>query len=216
MTVDDVDLREVIAAADKAAQEGRAWDAVHLLFTPAVLKRMRGRLRGAWNWITDDEIDDAITEAFLAFYVEIRRGGQITKTVPWLANVAWRKAADSMRRTEVEDVTDPDTIEISQALKDDPDKTAAAFNHFERLVGRLSPDGVKRVMEIVVEAIKTGIPVLTNAMIAEALGEHPENVKKWRQRGFEKLGRLARVEGLVDETFRLTDVIFDDPDEEED
>lgn len=212
--MDDEDLRHAAAAADKAAREGRAWDAVMHLFIPSVISRMRGRLRGQWSWITEDQLGDAIQEAFVAMYLEIQRGGQIRKSIAWLATVAYRRAADEMRKTEPEQAFDPDEMPLGGVTDADHERTAAAFNHFERLVGRLTPDGVKRVMEIVVDGMKTGVSTLTNGRIAEILGEHPEKVKKWRQRGFEKLGRLAREEGLVDDDFRLTDLIFDDSEEE--
>lgn len=212
--MDDGDLRDAAAAADKAAREGRAWDSVMHLFIPSVISRMRGRLRGQWGWITEEQVGDAIQEAFVAMYLEIQRGGQIRKSVAWLATVAYRRAADEMRTTEPEQAYDPDDMPLGGVPDADCERTAAAFNHFERLVGRLTPEGVRRVMEIVVDGMKTGVSTLTNGMIAEILGEHPENVKKWRQRGFEKLGRLAREEGLVDDDFRLTDLILDDSEEE--
>jgi DNA-directed RNA polymerase specialized sigma24 family protein len=166
--------------------------------------------------MTDEEMDDAMSEAYVALYAELRRGGVVSRPIAWLAEVSYRRAADAMRRTEKEDTTDPDDPRLQPMSGTSLlDANAAAFHAFEALVDRLTPEGVRAVMGVVVGAYKDGVRTLTNAQIAEILGENPVNVKKWRQRGFQKLARLLLEEGLVDANLRLAQLTSDPDDDEE-
>lgn len=197
-------IEEVIDRAQEHAQSGEAWNAVKDLFDREIFGRIRSRLRRQWNWITDAQIDDATVDAYVALYREIASGGSIDDPVAWLATVAWRRAADTMRKTELEELTDPSRVPLF-----DPDqqvaqeRTEQAFAAFAQLVERLTPDGVRRVMAVVCDAYRSGTYTLTNREIAEILGEPTETVKKWRQRGFQRLGRLMQQEGLVDDDCHL-------------
>jgi hypothetical protein len=63
------------------------------------------------------------------------------------------------------------------------------------LLPRIGEDNVQRVMGYIIDVVERGAEDVTNHEIAEALMLSPVSVRKWKQRGFERLRRAAKEAG---------------------
>ncbi|MEM8974838.1 MAG: hypothetical protein AAGD43_22495 [Pseudomonadota bacterium] len=71
-----------------------------------------------------------------------------------------------------------------------------AFKIVRQLLPRLGQKNAQAVMELILEAAEQHQMELTDQQIADTLGLTVDNVKKARQRGFQRLARIVDEEGL--------------------
>jgi DNA-directed RNA polymerase specialized sigma24 family protein len=72
-----------------------------------------------------------------------------------------------------------------------------------------SSDNLRRVMEYLFDAIERQVEDLSYAQIARDLGLDPASVRKWVERGLQRLTARARAAGYTREDFDLGDVAGD-------
>lgn len=81
------------------------------------------------------------------------------------------------------------------------------------LLPKIGEENVQKVMSYIINAVEAGVVDISNREIAEAISLSEVSVRKWKQRGFERLKRAAIKEGYRKEFFR--DITPTDNDEEE-
>jgi len=70
------------------------------------------------------------------------------------------------------------------------------------LLPKIGEENVQKVMSYIINAVESGVIDISNSEIAEAIGLSEVSVRKWKQRGFERLKRVAIKEGYRKEFFR--------------
>ena len=76
------------------------------------------------------------------------------------------------------------------------DRRLEAIELARRLIPRLGQDSVQSVMRRILDAIEDGVPSITTADLAMATGMTEDGVRQCRSRGFRRLERIVRDEGL--------------------
>lgn len=186
-------------------------EALHLGGIPSAL--VRG-IRVKYPDIPEAEIEDIVSSSMASLFDEVDAGKEITNLWSWLFKVADRRAVDYLRmrafeRLANEEVLDgnhpPLFAEASRLpLEAMPDfQRQWALEKAHALLPRLGGENIQRVMAVVLEAIENGVEDLSYRDIGDTLGLKPDTVKTQVFRGFERLGRLAREEGLLGEAEAL-------------
>jgi DNA-directed RNA polymerase specialized sigma24 family protein len=70
------------------------------------------------------------------------------------------------------------------------------------LLPKIGSDNVQNVMRYIIDAVEAGVEDISSKEIAEALGQSESSVRKWKQRGFERLERAAIEAGYRTEFLR--------------
>jgi DNA-directed RNA polymerase specialized sigma24 family protein len=217
LTTEEQDLQ--LEEAKKAAAGANPLRMVECLHKSRALAGLVRRLQSKWPGIASSEIDMAVAKAVDAAYEFIRTGKKVFQLVAFLWKVADRRAFDYHRSAVREIPTDPTILESVA----DPNSAAPGADDEERaederqkkveravkiarsLLPRLGQENVQRVMSLVIDAAEQGLVDLPNAHIADVLGLSLDTVKKSKSRGLQRLKRLAREEGLLDEA-TLTEI----------
>lgn len=82
------------------------------------------------------------------------------------------------------------------------------------LLPKIGSDNVQNVMRYIIDAVEAGVEDISNQEIAEALGLSEPSVRKWKQRGFERLERAAIEAGYRKEFLREVSLENDNEDQE--
>ncbi len=102
--------------------------------------------------------------------------------------------------TAIGSFENPDQEEPVEEMEWD-EKRAQAITRARDLLPKLGQKNIQDVMSLVIDAVEAGREDLPSREIAEALGLQPATVRTLKMRGFERLARVAREEGLVGQEF---------------
>lgn len=198
---------EVLSAFNQAVTAGARWEAVKVLFASPAFDGLCARLRSQWPWLPEDDVNLAVAEAFEALYEALGKGAPPEDPVLWLAGVARHKAADIMRARESEELRGELPLAAGSLgrdlLADDRERRSKLAQLARGLLPRVGSANVRAVMGFYIDAVEQGVTSLGYQEIADALGLDKDNVKTWAHRGFRRLARAAREEGLAAAHFEL-------------
>jgi len=201
---DEQGYDDLLAAAQAAARIGDAPEMLRNLFTTPVADGLTRRLAARWPRIPRSVVDTAIAAAIDTLFVEVQGGGRVRSVVSFLYKVAHRRIDDFHRANEVAEViSPPDDLagiiaETPPASSDDEVEAMrrTAISIARRLLPQLGQGKVIEVMSYVIDAVEAERYDLPNEEIGEALGITADAVRSLMSRGFQRLERLARAEGL--------------------
>jgi DNA-directed RNA polymerase specialized sigma24 family protein len=207
------DQEAQLEAAKQAATQGQPLQMLEFLYKSHALDGLVRRLQSKWSRLPSADIDMAVAKAVDAAYDFLRSGKTIPGLVGFLWKVADRRAFDYSRLLRSEIATDPkiiaDVAHPNAGIPgEEPDSgedergamIQRAVKIARKLLPRLGQETIRRVMSLVVDAAEEGLEDLPNRHIAELLDLSVDTVKQSKSRGFERLKRLAKEEGLIGET----------------
>ncbi len=211
------------AALRRAKEHARGGDPVAMveaLHESRALDGLALRLRRSWSGLSATDVDRVIAASADAVYAAVSRGQVVRDLMPWLVKVCHRLAWRAM-----EAATDPHSMKAvvegwepaafdsvadgGGRAHDDGDEDVADRRRKEaiaiarRLLPQLGQQNVQDVMRCLVDVVEAGEPDLPHRVVAEALGLNEGTVRVLMMRGLDRLGRVARAEGLVREDFEL-------------
>lgn len=217
LTAKEQDLQ--LDQAKRAASSADPIRMIECLHKSNALAGLVRRLQAKWPGLASSEIDMAVARAVDAAYEFISTGKKIFELVAFLWKIADRRAFDYHRLAVREIPTDPAILETmvdpngpepgedDESASDDrrQEKIRRAVTIARKLLPRLGQENLQRVMALVIDAAEQGLVDLPNAHIADVLGLSLDAVKKSKSRGLQRLRRIAREEGLLDEA-TLTEI----------
>jgi len=199
---------EAIAAGDPKGM-------LEHLYSSYFLDGLARGIRRRWPSLSRDDIDFVIAQAVDALYRWVSERKKILNLAAFLWKVADRKANDFHERRLREKAVDPEDLQrlsdkgiSARALSSRQGTDSAATDDYDRrraeaisiargLLPRLGQQNVQSVLGYVLDALEVGEVDVPNAEIAAALGISLETVRTSLSRGFARLARIAREEGLV-------------------
>lgn len=191
--------------AQAAAAAGDLKKMNDALFKSLVPDGVARNLRRRWPGLMDDDVDSLVAEAVKTLYEWVRDGNKVSRIAGFLVKVAHRKAFKLDRSRPSQDAWDPSDLEnFEWDYSDDLESHTERDERVKRalvaaraLLSRLGQEGVREVMEVIFDALERGVADMTSGEIAQALGRsNPSTVRQQRKRGFDRLRREARKEGL--------------------
>lgn len=191
---------DLLAAAQVAARGGDAPEMLRSLFTTPVVDGLARRLAARWPRTPRSVIDTAVGAAIDTLFEEIRDGGRVRSVIAFLWKVAECRIHDFRRSTGAsEAILSPE--EIAAIARPEPDDHVhglrpAAIEIARRLLPRLGQGQIIAVMTFVIDAVAAERHDLPAEEIADALGISASAARSLMSRGFQRLERLARAEGL--------------------
>lgn len=215
MEPDTKEAQQHLAAAVEAA---RRHDAKGFVLGIAESHALDGITRGLisrWPGVEPGLVEAVVAEAVDALYIKVAEdGGVVTSPGGYL----WGAAQNILRKRyhagTVETIPfvhgkHAPTYDPREELSEDRNDEAlhrTAIQKARSLLPRLGGEIVIKVMTFILDALEQGDVYIDNAMIAEALGLTLPTVRRSKWRGFQRLHREARKEGIdVPETLEITD-----------
>ncbi|MBD2771300.1 RNA polymerase sigma factor [Iningainema tapete] len=210
--------KELLTRAKEAAASGEPGKMLEFLHRSFVLDGLTRRIALKWRSLSRDEVDDIVAKAVDILYEAIRDGKKVSKLVPYLLKTCEHKACDYYRTRQNEKPVTPDDLEHiadqSSELEDDFDRSTKELDWEEKrsraiaiarsLIPRLGQHNVQKVMNYILDALSVDCVDISNAEIAEALGLSLDVVRQSKHRGFQRLERIVREEGLA---AQMSDVV---------
>lgn len=201
---------ELLQKAKEAAASGDPRGMVEALYQSFALDSLARWLRGKWPTLPHDDVDFAVAEAVDVLYQAVGRGEKVFKIVAYLWKVSDRKAGEHYRIRVHEIAFDPEELErvgsrssgVSEGSDEELDweeRRGRAIAIARSLIPRLGQSSIRAVMSYVIDAVEAGCEDLPSREIAEALGLSDDTVRQSLSRGFRKLARIVREEGLADQ-----------------
>jgi DNA-directed RNA polymerase specialized sigma24 family protein len=190
------------------------------LYSSFFLDGLARGLRRRWHSLSRDDIEFVIAQAVDALYKSVSQGKKILNLAAFLWKVADRKANDFYERRAREMAVEPEELQklsdkttsargcvdthVGSDREDDYDRRRAEAVRIARtLLPRLGQQNIQSVFAYVLDALEAGEVDVQNREIAEALGISAETVRTSLSRGFARLTRIAREEGLMDNNTEL-------------
>lgn len=219
---------EALKRAEDAANNGDPVGTMENLYRSFYLDGITRRLRGRWERLSVEDVKDAVAEAVNALYFSIRDGKKVLDIKGYIWKAADNKANDRYRLQERERTMSPEDLDrVSSQVHppaedeymygrfriEEPDSSirrARAISTARRLLPRLGGENIQQVMGYILDAIEADQVHISNSEIAEALGLSNQTVRQCRSRGFRRLEREGRKEGLVLPTLGIVETVPED------
>lgn len=219
---------EALKQAEDAAAMGDPVGMVKNLHRSFYLDGITRRLRSRWERLSVEDVKDAVAEAVNVLYFSIRDGKKILDIKGYIWKAADNKANDRYRLQQREKAMTLEGLDhvSSQAHPpaedeymygrsriEEPDLNvgrAIAISTARRLLPRLGGENIQQVMEYILDAIEADQLHIPNSEIEEALGLSNQTVRQCRSRGFRRLEREGRKEGLVLPTLGIVETVPED------
>ena len=223
------------AALRRAKEQARGGDPVAMveaLHESRALEGLTSRLRRSWPGLSATDVDQVIAKSVDAAYTSVSRGRAVHELMPWLVKVSHRlacraadAATDPHSNKAVVEGWEPAALDRVAdgrgGAHDDEEEEMAELRRKEaiavarRLLPQLGQQNVQDVMRCLIDAVEAGEQDLPHRVVAEALGLNEGTVRVLMMRGLDRLGRVARAEGLVRGNFELIKLDAGEPSEED-
>lgn len=229
-TITPEEQKQALQSARDAAAAGDPMGMLKNLYHGFVLDGMKSRLAARWSQIPTDDVDYFVAQAVDILYEQINLGEKVFNITAYLWKVAERKATDYHRirkkerslppdelsevfnssRVAVHQRTSEEMAEEEREKEEQDRKRRQSITIARSLLPRLGLANVQAVMAYVIDAAEARREDLQNIEIADALGLSLETVRQAKSRGFRRLSRIAKEEGLVERKFCFEDLKIDD------
>ena len=191
--------------AKQGAARGEPHRMLEALALSGFLDGLVRSLNTKWARMPVDEVKDCIALAVDSAYQAISQGRSVRDLGAWLwkaadntVNDRWNDYYHARAPIEAAD----STAAVDQDLHDEAAERLAEHRRAEairvarQLIPRIGQGQVAAVMGVVIDAVERGISDLPQAAIADALGLTEPAVRSLLSRGFDRLAREARREGI--------------------
>jgi DNA-directed RNA polymerase specialized sigma24 family protein len=209
---------EDLARAREAAVSGDPLGMLEAIYRSSYLDGLKRAMERKWPSIPPPDVDYVVAQAVDALYAEVHKGGKVLNLTAFLWKVADRKAFDYDQMRQNERTTSPDELErivnetevATRPIHDAPDceadkevmeyeeKRTKAIALARQLLPRLGQQNIQAVMSYVIDCVEARREDVPQREIAEALGLTVDTVKTSLWRGFQRLDREARKEGITE------------------
>ena len=202
---------ELLQQAKEAAASGNPGKMLEALHGSFALDGLTKRIASKWPTLSRDEVDLIVAEAIDILYVALRNGTKVFNLVAYLWKTSHHKACDYYHEKQNEKPLTADDLERipdqSTELEDSLDNSTKELDWEEKrprviaivrsLLPRLGQYNVQAVMTYILDALSSDCVDISNAEIADALGLSLDVVRQSKKRGFDRLERIVRDEGLA-------------------
>ena len=202
---------ELLQQAKEAAASGDPGRMLEALHGSFALDGLTRRIASKWQKLSRDEVDFIIAEAVDILYVALCNGKKVLNLVAYLWKTSDHKACDYYRTKQNEKPLTPEELERipdqSTELEESLDNSATELEWEEKrprviaivrsLLPRLGQHNAQAVMTYILDALSSDCMDISNTEIAEALGLSLDVVRQSKKRGFDRLERIVREEGLA-------------------
>lgn len=215
-------LELVKRAAQEAASQGDPVKLFGVLLEEHALDGLMRRLKAGWSEIPDDEMEEIAADALEVLYYRMREGATITNAIGFIWKTAYFKCQEYHRLHAhfekvsidmLDETTDLGGTELGD-LEARERLRIEAIRQARSLVPLLRSANIQTVMSYVIDAVEKGLPDVSNQEIAEALHMEVKTVKNCLHRGFERLSRIAKEQGMTSGALDLlqpaTDLDYED------
>jgi RNA polymerase sigma factor (sigma-70 family) len=193
---------QVFFDAVAAAKDG---DVINFLKALHESRFMDGAKRTLqFGWRLDEETShEILAKSTDKFFVALKDGKKIYSPASYLFKIIKNEAANFLKKaSKFEEYDDNKGYKLAQAGnepeypmdEDEPDQEERRKKGLEiarSLLPKIGSNNVQEVMKYIIDAIEAGAEDITSREIAEALGLSEVSVRKWRERGFERIKRAA-------------------------
>lgn len=209
------DERALREKAQVAAEAGDPTVLAQALSEQLIFDGFRRRLLDRWRFIPLEEIDYILAIGVDVLYDRVREGIHIGNVMGYYWKICDHKAHEYHRRQQREHSVDPQELARAQDHAGDPSSDSEdedarreelrrrAIALARQFLPRLGQENIRKVMAYVIDAVEAGLEDVPNAEVAEATGLSLETVRTSLSRGFRRLFRIAREEGVVDGSVEL-------------
>lgn len=189
-----------VQIATACAEDGDPWAMLAHLQRANVLTGVKITFRRKWPGLPEEDVDDMLGKGVDALFQKLSGGAHVGNPIGYMLEVMRRQAYDylvSQRETvrldpERDQAPEPGVREVW-----DGRRTEAALRVSRSLLSRLGQQSIQVVMTQIFDAIESGREQITAAEIARAAGLTEDTVRQCRSRGFRRLERIVREEGLA-------------------
>ncbi|WP_420346546.1 RNA polymerase sigma factor [Pelagibius sp.] len=200
---------DLFTVARKAAEDRQPDRMIEALAASGFLDGLVRRLDAKWGQLPRMDIEDTVAKAVDGAYDALTQGRAIRSLGAWLWKAADNQANDrwrddhSLRAAGDGDIdgipgetpsTDAERLDREELAEH---RRAEAIRLARRLLPRIGQGQVVSVMELVIDAVEHGVPDLSPADIGDALGISSDAARTLLGRGFSRLRREARREGIT-------------------
>lgn len=204
MEAEEPNKNELLNQAQAAARRGDAAGMVNCLFRGKTVDRLVWKLgQEFYGKLAPEEVRDCVAEAVASCYASLVVGKSVTNLVGYLLKVARNVAVDMVADFESNGTRDaasvPDWSDADGDAARDEARAALQHEALQRartLLPQLGQENIRQVMEVVFDAVEKEVVDLTDRDIAEITGIQPDTVRRLKNRGFERLRRLASDNGF--------------------
>jgi DNA-directed RNA polymerase specialized sigma24 family protein len=218
---DDISAKRIKAAkanqdaelkrAKQAAISGDVATFAEALFKSRLPEALTWRLR---KQLPDDDVDAIVAEGIGSTYEALQTHGAKIDLAAWLSKTCYNKARAryTMRKNtvtedplDVERITKPDRAQLEPPITREEQEEAEERSAKKRidaiklartLLPRIGGDNIQRVMSVVLDAVEQDLVDLSPEEISGIVGLSSETVRRLIWRGFERLEREAKQDGL--------------------
>jgi DNA-directed RNA polymerase specialized sigma24 family protein len=203
--------QELLLLAKETAAGGDPRTMLEALHRSGVLDGLTRQIASKWRSLSRDDVELIIAEAVDILYVAICKGKKVLNLVAYLLKTSDNRACDYYRTqqnyktltpNELEQIPDPlteleDELDSSTQQLDWEKKRPRVIAIVRSLLPRLGQHNIQNVMTYILDALSADCMDISNAEIAEALGLTLDVVRQSKKRGFDRLERIVREEGLA-------------------
>lgn len=224
---------EEFERAKTAAASGDPVGAAAALRRSALLVGVVRDMRRRWQRLPEADVEVVVAEAVESFYFSLREGEEIAN----IGGFVWRAAHNGAKKVYESRLRERAKVKESEHVyegasppahdesiwqeaeaeeTDREEMRARAISTTRSLLPRLGQRNVQSVMEYVLEVIEAEPEriEIPNSELADALGLTVDVAKKSKSRGFQRLERIVKEEGLAEEGFSFSELVPIDDEEE--
>ena len=205
--MDSKKFEHILERARIAAQNGRPADMIKDLTISGYIDGLVRRLSYTWGALPRFEIEICVANAVDSACEAIASGRPVSNLSSWLWKAAYNKAHDCwcghykfrlLDDTGLENIGGEYLSETELRNREERGEARRreAIRIARSMLPRLGGGQITDVMELILEAVENDIPELTSTELGDALGISPGAARKLLSRGFARLSRLARDEGI--------------------
>lgn len=199
----------LLAEAQAAAKKRDAHGMIAALAGSGFIDGLVGRLTARWGrQLGQSEIRDIVAQAIDEAFDAISQGKTVSNLGGWLWKTASNAIADCWQKDHKARVDTghvdrnyqrPTPITVMERAEVDRHRDQCrdeAIKIARRLLPKIGEGQVRDVMNLVIDAVEQGVPDLPPSQIADTLGIGPDSARTLLSRGFKRLQRAARDEGI--------------------
>jgi len=222
--------QDALQRAKESAAAHNPKEMLTALYESGFLDGLPRGLKRRWDKLPAYEIDFIIGQAVDILYKNVSSGEAILNLPAYLYRVAHNLACDRYRQLqeqgayeigkEESEEGDEEPKEVTQQpwdyLADDSvweERRLQAISAARSLLPKLGQQNIQKVMALIFDGVESGIQDLTNEKISETLGLSLDTVKTSKSRGFRRLARVAREEGLVKDEAEIINILGQEAEE---
>ena len=199
--------KELLEAAHSAAARREPGQMIEALAASGFLDGLVRRIAKKWEHLPRSEVEECVARAVDSAYDAIAQGRQVRNLGSWLWKAADNTASDcwyeeyALRSTDdaMQTVASIPPISPPERRRSDivaDKKRGEAIRLARGLLPRIGQGQVVNVMGLIIDAVEREIQDLSPAEIGDALGITGDAARTLVRRGFERLEREARRDGI--------------------